>query len=307
MVFKVLATDGLAEEATKIFEQEQGFELTVKKGMSEEELLREVAEYDALIVRSATRVNKKVLEAGKKLKAIGRAGTGVDNIDVEEATKKGIAVMNTPSGNTLSVAELTIAMILAMNRNVSAADSSMGNEIFGKTLGIVGLGRIGSEVAKRASAFGMNVIAFDPFAAEEKAKEVGVQLREMDAVLQQSDIITLHVPLNEQTKHLIEEKAFAKMKKGVQIVNIARGGIVKEQALQKAIEEGIVAGAAIDVWETEPNENSALAKMPQVLATPHLGAATSEATVRAGKEIAADVIRALKGEEVVNRINPQKR
>ncbi|MFQ6118750.1 MAG: phosphoglycerate dehydrogenase, partial [Methanosarcinales archaeon] len=261
-----------------------------------------------------TKVTKEVIESGKKLKIIGRAGVGVDNIDIEAATKRGIIVVNAPEGNTISAAEHTIAMLLSMSRNIPQANTSlknkewnrkkfMGVEVCDKILGVIGLGRVGSEVAKRALGLEMKVLAYDPFISEERAKELGVKLTTVEEICKKADYITVHTPLNKDTKDLINDNNFKLMKKGVRIINCARGGIINEDALCRAIKNGIVAGAALDVFVQEPPLNSPLLDLDKVVVTPHLGASTYEAQINVAVSVAKEVLNALKGLPVKNAIN----
>lgn len=309
---KVLVSDPISEKGIEILKKE--VEVDVITGLETSELIKLIKDYDALIVRSQTKVTKQVIDAGKKLKIIGRAGVGVDNIDVNAATERGIIVVNAPEGNTISAAEHTIAMLMAMSRNIPQANASlknkqwdrkrfMGVEVRDKVLGIIGLGRIGSEVAKRAIAMEMKVIAYDPFISQERASELGVELTTMQEVIKRSDYITVHTPLTKETTNLIGEKEFASMKKGVRIINCARGGIIDEDALAKAIEEGIVSGAALDVFVNEPPFDSPLLEFDNVIVTPHLGASTEEAQINVAISVAEQVINALKGLPVKNAIN----
>ncbi|MCM8766223.1 MAG: phosphoglycerate dehydrogenase [Candidatus Omnitrophica bacterium] len=311
---KILVSDPLAEEGLKILREEKEFEVEVKLKQPEEVLKEIIKDYDALIVRSETKVTAGVIERANRLKVIGRAGVGLDNIDVEAATKKGVIVMNAPEGNTISTAEHTMSLMLALSRNIARADVSlkrgewerkkfMGVELYGKVLGIVGLGRIGREVAKRAMSFGMRVIAYDPYLAGEKAESLGVELVDWEELLKKSDYISFHVPLTEETKHMVSEREFALMKKGVRIINCARGGIIDESALAKAIAEGIVEGAALDVFEQEPPQNSPLLKLDKVVITPHLGASTEEAQINVSVDIARQVKDVLLGKSVRNAVN----
>ncbi len=258
---RVIATDGLAPEGVKIFENYKDFiSIDVRKGTTKEELLELIGEYDAIIVRSATKVTKDVIDRGKRLKLIGRAGIGLDNVDVEYATKKGIIVMNTPLGNTITTAEHTLAMLFALARKIPLADRLMkeekwekkkleGVELFNKTLGIIGLGNIGSVVAERAIGLKMNLIAYDPYIPEERAKKMGVKMVSLDELLRTSDFISIHVPLNEETRNLINKSAIEKMKPSAMLLHCARGGIVNEDDLYEALVQKRIAGAAIDVWE----------------------------------------------------------
>ncbi len=310
----LLITDPLSEEGMRPLREASGVELDVRTGLTTAELLDAVKTADALLVRSGTRVTRQVIEAAENLKIIGRAGVGVDNIDLEAATERGIIVVNAPDGNTNSAAEHTVAMMAALARNIPQARQSLlegrwdrkafiGIELKNKTLGVVGLGRIGAEVARRAKGQRMNVIACDPFLTEERAKEMGITAGTFDEVIRAADFITVHTPLMDETRHLINAEAFAKMKNGVRIVNCARGGIINEDALFNAIESGKVAGAALDVFEEEPFTGHRLLTLPQVIATPHLGASTIEAQESVAIDVGRDVLRFLNGEPVKNPVN----
>ncbi|MDQ1318410.1 MAG: D-3-phosphoglycerate dehydrogenase / 2-oxoglutarate reductase [Candidatus Poribacteria bacterium] len=311
---KILVTETLSDKGIEILENEDGITVDIETKLSQEELINRISDYDALIVRSATRVTSEVIEATSKMKVIGRAGVGVDNVDVRSATRKGIIVANTPNANTISAAEHTITLLLAMSRNISLASASLkthkwerqkflGVEVYNKILGIIGLGRIGTEVAKRAQAFGMHIIASDPYISPDTATKLNVRLVSNDELFQEADYITVHLPLTEETSYLIDERAFSLMKDGVRIINCARGGIFDEKALYNAIMSGKVAGAALDVFEQEPPLNSPLLELDVVLPTPHLGASTREALVNVSIEIAHQVVDALKGRPVSNAVN----
>ncbi|MCR4405054.1 MAG: phosphoglycerate dehydrogenase [Candidatus Acetothermia bacterium] len=300
---KILVSDSIVEAGVQRL-REAGFEVEVKTGLKPEELIRVIPEYDGLIVRSATKVTREVIQAGKNLKAIGRAGIGLDNIDTEAAKERGIRVLNTPEATTISVAELTIGHMLALARHIPQATASlkagkwekklfMGTELYGKTLGIIGLGRIGREVAKRASAFGMDLVAYDPYVREGDVRDLGLKLLPLEDLLRYSDYITIHVPLTPETKHILGKRQFELMKPGVRIINCARGGVIDEQALYEALVSGKVAGAALDVFEEEPPKDNPLLKLDNVIGTPHLGASAEEGQERAGVEIAAKLISAL--------------
>ncbi|NLY75717.1 MAG: phosphoglycerate dehydrogenase [Firmicutes bacterium] len=310
---RILVSDPITQAGIDLF-KEAGFEVEVKTDHTKEELLAKINKFDALIVRSQTKVTADIIEAASNLKVIGRAGVGVDNVDVEAATKKGIIVLNAPDGNTISTAELTVAMLLALARNIPQAHASLksgawdrkkytGVEVNGKTLGIVGMGRIGSEVAKRMLAMGMNVLAYDPFFTEEKAASLGVKLTDLETIITESDFITVHTPLTPETKGLFGAKEFARMKKGVRLVNCARGGIYDEEALAEAIKSGQVAGAALDVFTSEPPTDRTLIDLPQTVVTPHLGASTREAQENVAVDVAIEVIKVLKGESFKNAVN----
>lgn len=314
-MIKILVSDPLSEEGIKILKEHKEFQVDVKTDLKPDALKEIIKDYDALVVRSATKVTKDIIAQAQKLKVIGRAGVGLDNVDLEAATQKGIIVMNTPGGNTVSTAEHSMSMILALSRNIPQASLStkkgewkrskfMGVELYGKVLGIVGFGRIGSEVARRALSFGMRVLAFDPFLSREVAQGIGVELLELSEVLGQADYITVHTPLTEETKHMISSKEFAAMKKGVRVINCARGGIIDETALVAAIQEGKVAGAALDVFEKEPlPADSPLLQLEPVILTPHLGASTEEAQVNVAIEVAQIVADALLGKGIRNAAN----
>lgn len=310
---KVLITDPLAEEGIKIL-KDAGFEILLKPGLNEQELKREIKDVDALIVRSGTKVTAEIIAQADNLKIIGRAGVGLDNVDVEAATRKGIIVMNTPFGNTISTAEHTMALILALSRNIPQADNSlrekrwerkkfMGLELYGKVLGIVGLGKIGSEVAKRASGFGMKIIAYDPYLSLEKAKKLEVELIDYEKLLRESDFITFHVPLTNNTRHMFSKKELEKVKDGVRIVNCSRGGVVDEEALYQGLISGKIAGAALDVYEKEPPFESKLLEFKNVVLTPHLGASTEEAQINVAIDIAKQLSDALLGHGIRNAVN----
>ena len=301
---RVLIADPIAPAGVERLRPHADVDVKVKQ--SPAALAETIADYEALIVRSETRVDRSIVEAGKRLKVIGRAGAGVDNIDVEAATRAGILVVNAPSGNTIAAAEHTMAMLLALSRHIPQADQAvkagrwersrfLGNELREKVLGVVGLGSIGREVAHRAQAFGMRVVASDPVASEERAARLNVTLLPLEQLLQQADVITLHVPLTPETHHLIDARALATTKPGVRLLNVARGGIVDESALWKALQDGHVAGAALDVFEQEPPGENPLLTLPQVVTTPHLGASTEEAQISVALEIADQIIAVLDG------------
>lgn len=314
-MFKILVSDALSEEGLGVLKSSKDFVVDVKTGLKPDELKGIIGEYDALVVRSATKVTAEVIEAGKKLKIIGRAGVGLDNVDLAAATAKGVIVMNTPGGNTISTAEHTMSLIMSLSRNIPLADASMkrkewkrkdfmGVELYNKTIGIIGLGRIGMEVAKRCLAFGMRVKAYDPFLSREVAEKIGIELGTLEDLYRAADYITVHVPLTEETKNMISDKQIEMMKSGVRLINCARGGIIDEQALARAIEAGKVAGAALDVYMEEPPKDCPLAKFgANVVLTPHLGASTEEAQVNVAIEIAHQISDALLGKGVRNAAN----
>jgi D-3-phosphoglycerate dehydrogenase len=310
---KVLISDKMHPKAAEIF-QNNGIDVDVRPGMSAEDLNGIIGDYDGLAVRSSTKVLPEVLGIAKNLKVIGRAGIGVDNIDVNAATEAGIVVMNTPFGNSITTAEHSIAMMFSLARQIPQANKSthegkwekskfMGVELYGKTLGIIGCGNIGSIVASRALGLQMNVIAFDPFLTPERAEELGVEHADLDTVLAKADFITLHVPKNEKTAGLINAEAIKKMKQGVRIINCARGGIVIEADLKEALDSGHVAGAALDVYEQEPAKENILFDHPNVICTPHLGASTAEAQVNVAIQVAEQMSDFLLNGAVSNALN----
>lgn len=309
---KILVSDPVSDHGIEILKKE--FDVDIATGLQPAELIKRIGNYEALIVRSETQVTKDVINAGKKLKIIGRAGVGVDNIDVNTATERGIIVVNAPEGNTISAAEHTIAMMMAMSRNIPQANASlksrkwdrkkfMGVEVRGKVLGVVGLGRIGTEVAKRAQGMEMNILAYDPFISQERAGELGVELTTVEDIVKRADYITVHTPLTKETKDLIGSREFAIMKKGARVINCARGGIINEEALAKAVKDGIVSSAAIDVFTKEPPFENPLLELDSVIVTPHLGASTEEAQINVAVSVAEQVVNALKGLPVKNAIN----
>ncbi len=313
-MYKVLVSDALSDEGLKVLKDEKELQVDVKLKLSPEELKEIIKDYDALIVRSSTKVTKDIIDAATKLKVIGRAGVGLDNVDAEAASKRGIIVMNTPAGNTISTAEQTMSLILSLSRNIPQSNASlregkwdrnkyMGVELYGKTLGIIGLGRIGTEVARRAMAFSMNVIAYDPYLTVERANELGIKLVEVKDIIKQADYITVHTPLTNETKHMISDKEFEQMKPSVRIVNCARGGIIDEAALVRALDSGKIAGAALDVFESEPPKDFTMFKHDKLIATPHLGASTEEAQVNVAVEVSKQVADALLGRGCRNAVN----
>ena len=311
---KLIVSDPLSEEGLKILAA-SGIPVDVKTGMSEDELCSVIGDYDGLIIRSGTTVTKKVMDAGKKLKVIGRAGVGIDNVDVPYATQKGILVMNTPSANIISAAEHSLAMIMSLARMIPWAHASVhkgewkrskftGIELFGKTLGIIGVGRVGGEIAKRARSFSMTLLGYDPYLPKEVADDLGVKLTTLDDVLKNSDIMTIHTPLLPETKDMISMPQFKMMKKNALLVNVARGGIVNENDLYKALKEKVIAGAAFDVFVDEPlKEGNKLTELDNLLMTPHLGASTVEAQEKVSVDIAENVVAYLRDNVIANAIN----
>jgi len=310
--FKILITDGLDSTGQSILRASA--EVDDRNNISADELLKVISEYDGLIVRGRTKVTATLLEAASRLKVIGRAGVGVDNIDLEAARKCGVVVVNAPMSTTLAVAELTFALLLALAREIPRADAGMkqdkwlkkeleGVELNSKTLGIIGFGRIGAEVGKRAAAFGMNVIAYDPLISEAEIKRRGAEPVSIQDLYAWSDFISLHLPLNVQTRDMIGPLAFSEMKDGVRIVSAARGGIIDEMALVAALNNGKVAGAALDVFGQEPPGLTDTVSHPRVIATPHIGAQTIEAQSRASEDIATEVLSALQGKLLRWKVN----
>ncbi len=313
---KIVVCDPVSPKGIALLQQRPEFTVDViGRKLPEAELLDRVRDAAALVVRSETRITRAVLEAATGLKVVGRAGVGVDNVDVEAATARGVVVMNTPAGNTISTAELTFSMLLALARKIPQAHASMkagewnrkafsGTEVYNKTLGILGMGRIGSEVARRARAFGMRVLAYDPYLSQARAQALEVELVDLDALYAAADFITVHLPLTEETRGMINAETIGRMKPGVRILNCARGGIVVEKDLHEALEAGRVAGAALDVYEVEPPPaDLPLRGLPQVIMTPHLGASTEEAQENVGIEIAEAITAYLLEGEVRNAVN----
>ncbi|MFH1496854.1 MAG: phosphoglycerate dehydrogenase [Verrucomicrobiota bacterium] len=312
---KILVADKISPKGVAYLRQQPGFEVVEAYGSSPEQVLDLVKDVHAIAVRSETKITKEVLAAAPLLKVVGRAGVGVDNVDVDAATERGVVVMNTPTGNTIATAELTFTHILCGARPVAQAGASMqagrwdrktlsGVELYQKTLGIVGMGRIGGEVAKRAQAFGMKVVAYDPYLAPARAKAMNVEACTLDELLAQADYITVHMPLTDDTKYMIDEAALAKCKKGIRLFNCARGGIIKEAALIEGLKSGHVAAAGLDVYEDEPlAKDSELRKFPNVVLTPHLGASTAEAQESVGIEVAEQIADLLNTGAVRNAVN----
>jgi D-3-phosphoglycerate dehydrogenase len=310
---KVLISDELSPAAVAIF-RTRGLEVDVRAGLKKDELLKIIGDYDGLAVRSATKVDKDVIAAAKKLKVIGRAGIGVDNIDIAAATARGIVVMNTPFGNSITTAEHAIALMFAAARQIAAADAStqagkweknrfIGAELYAKTLGVIGCGNIGGIVAERGLGLKMKVIAYDPFLSPERAVQLGVEKVELEELLSRADVITLHVPLTDKTRNVLSREALVRTKKGVIIINAARGGLVDEQALREALESGHVAAAGFDVFTNEPAKENPLFGAPNFVATPHLGASTSEAQENVALQVAEQMSDYLLTGAVTNALN----
>lgn len=314
-MFRVLVSDKLGTAGLEMLEKAADADYDMKTGLSKEELLAIMPEYDGLIIRSGTQADADVLAAGKKLKVVGRAGIGVDNIDIPAATAKGIVVMNTPGSNSVATAEQTMALMLTVSRHTVPAHNSLaarewnrsqfaGVELYGKVLGIVGLGRIGRLVAERAKAFGMTVLAHDPYVKAEDAAKLGVSLVNLERVFSQADYLTLHTAVTPQTSKMINRPAIKKMKKGVIIINVARGKLIDEAALTEALQEGYVKAAALDVYTSEPPAaDNPLIGLPNVLHTPHLGASTAEAQRNVATQIVGQVLDCLRGVETRNAVN----
>jgi len=315
MAPRVLISDKLSPTAVQIF-KDRGLEVDYEPdlGKDRDALIARIGDYDGLAVRSATKVTEKVLEAAKNLKVIGRAGIGVDNIDVQKASAKGIIVMNTPLGNAVTTAEHTIAMMLALARNLPQANEStkagkwekskfMGVEVFNKTLGLIGCGNIGSIVAERAQGLRMKVIAYDPYLSPERAQEIGVEKVDLDELLARADFLSLHTPLTDKTRGIINADALSKMKKGARVINCARGGLVVEKDLLEALKSGHIAGAALDVYEVEPAKENPLFELDNVICTPHLGASTTEAQENVAVQIAEQIADYLLTGAVTNALN----
>ncbi|NYT19733.1 MAG: phosphoglycerate dehydrogenase [Methanosarcinales archaeon] len=309
---KVLISDSLSEEG--VSKLQEHFDVDVSTGLSEDELVEKIVDFDALVIRSGTQVTKRVIEAADNLKIVGRAGVGVDNIDIDAATEKGIIVVNAPEGNMLSAAEHTIAMMMSMARNIPQANASlkakkwerknfMGVEVNGKTLGVIGLGRIGAEVAKRAQGMEMDILAYDPFITEERAKAMGVELTTVDDIAKRADFITVHTPLTKETRNILDAAQFDMMKSNARVINCARGGIINEEALADALKAGKIAGAAIDVFTSEPPFECPFLDLDNVIVTPHLGASTEEAQVNVAVSVAEEVVSVLNGGSARNTIN----
>jgi D-3-phosphoglycerate dehydrogenase len=313
MSYRILVLDGITERGMQLLKAE-GWTIDSRKSMPPSELAAMVAPYHAIMIRSASHITTEVLGAATNLRVIGRPGVGVDNVDLDAATRRGVVVMNSPGGNLVSTAELTLALLLAVARNVPQADAAMkagkwerqafaGVELQGKRIGVIGLGRIGREVAARCQKLGMEVVGFDPFVSQAVAETLGVRLLSLDEVLRGSDFLTLHTTLTSESRHLLGKEALAKVKPGVRIVNAARGELIEEAALLQALESGRVAAAALDVHAREPPTDWTLARHPRVVATPHVGAATAEAQERVGTDIAVQVRDYLKGGVIQNAVN----
>ncbi|OAB44247.1 phosphoglycerate dehydrogenase [Paenibacillus glacialis] len=314
-MFKVLVSDPISDLGIQKLMDAEDVTVVKQTGLSEDELVAIIGEYDALLVRSQTRVTERILTAGTNLKAVGRAGVGVDNIDLEAATKRGVVVINAPDGNTITTCEHTFAMLMALARHIPQAYAKtiagtwdrktfLGVELNNKTLGVLGMGRIGSEVAKRAKAFGMNILAYDPFLTQERAEKMEVTLASVNDIILNADFMTVHTPLTPETRNMISRPQFEVMKKGMRIINCARGGVIDELALVEAIDQGIVAGAAFDVFEHEPPQSDhPFLNHPLIIVTPHLGASTIEAQENVAIDVSEEVLHILRNEPFKNAVN----
>jgi len=314
-MFKVLVSDPISDLGIQQLADAADVTVDKKPGLSEDELVAIIGEYDALLVRSQTRVTARIMDAGKQLKVVGRAGVGVDNIDLDAATQRGIIVINAPDGNTITTCEHTFAMMMAVARHIPQAyhktvggewdrKSFLGVELRNKILGVLGMGRIGSEVAKRAKAFGMEIWGYDPFLTEERAEKLGIRLSSVDDIVRNADFMTVHTPLTPETRHMISRAQFEVMKKGMRIVNCARGGIIDELALVEAVDQGIVAGAAFDVFEVEPPAaDHPFLTHPKIIVTPHLGASTVEAQENVAIDVSEQVLNILRDKPFTNAVN----
>lgn len=313
-MFKVIVVDPISEEGLKSLLEHENFEVDINTGLSESELTEIIGNYDALIVRSQTQITPPILSAAKQLRVIARAGVGVDNIDVDHATKEGILVINAPDGNTISATEHSMAMILSMARNIPEAHRSLqegnwdrktfrGTELYQKTLGVIGAGRIGLGVAKRAQSFGMNILAFDPYLSSDEAKRLEVTRATVEEIAEQADFITVHTPLTPKTKGIVNEDFFNLAKPNLQIINVARGGIIDEDALIKALDEGKIAKAALDVFTEEPANNTPLTQHEKIIVTPHLGASTVEAQEKVAVSVANEIIDIFENNNVLHAVN----
>lgn len=311
-MYKVLICDPISERGVEILQR--AADVTIKTGLKEAELIEMVPQFDALMVRSQTKVTRAVLEAATKLQIVGRAGVGVDNIDVEAATERGVIVVNSPGGNTVAVAELTMAMMLDLVRRIMPAHESMkrgewkrssflGRQLWGKTLGVVGVGRIGVEVIRRAQSFGMKVLGYDPFLSDARAAQLGIEAVSVEEILKRADFVSIHTPLTKETRGMINAESIATMKDGAFIVNCSRGGIIDEDALYEALKNGKLGGAGLDVFQTEPPQDSPLRELDNVVLTPHLGASTEEAQVEVAVDVAEQIVEVLAGNPPQTAVN----
>jgi len=313
-MYKVLVTDGISDTGLQSLFDHPNFIVDRQPTLPTEELKKIIGAYDALIVRSQTKVTGELLQAATRLHVIARAGVGVDNIDVNAATRKGIIVINAPGANTIAATEHTLAMMLSLARKIPQAhqktatgewdrNSFKGVELYKKTLGVIGMGKIGTEVAKRAKSFGMNILGFDPYLTEDRAKKLGITKASLDLIARESDFITIHTPLTNDTKALVNDEYLRKTKKGVRFINCARGGIIDEKALVRAVQAGHVAGAALDVFEKEPVADPELLQNPNIIVTPHLGASTVEAQEKVAQEVSAEIIEIFESQSINHAVN----
>lgn len=313
-MYKVLVAESISEKGLQALYDHPNFTVDNQPNISVEKLFKVIKDYDALIVRSQTQVDEELFQAAEKLRVVARAGVGVDNIDVNAATKRGVLVINAPGANTIAAAEHTVAMMLAMARNIPFAHISTsdgkwernkfkGIELYEKTLGILGMGKIGAEVSKRAKSFGMNILGFDPYLTEERAAQLGIKKASLDEIAEHSDFITVHTPLTKETRGLINDDYLAKTKKGVRLINVARGGIIDEESLVRGLESGQVGGAALDVFETEPSPNEDLLNHPNLIVTPHLGASTVEAQEKVAQEVSEEIVEIFETNSIRHAIN----
>jgi len=313
-MYKVLVTDGISSTGLVSLIEHPHFVVERQPTLPTEELKKIIGDYDALIVRSQTKVTEELLLAADRLRVIARAGVGVDNIDVNAATRKGIIVINAPGANTIAATEHTLAMMLSLARKIPQAhqktaagewdrNSFKGVELYKKTLGVIGMGKIGTEVAKRAKSFGMNILGYDPYLTEERAKKLGMTKASLELIARESDFITIHTPLTNDTRGLINDDYLSKTKKDVRFVNCARGGVIDEKALVRAIQAGHVAGAALDVFEKEPVADVELLQNPNIIVTPHLGASTVEAQEKVAQEVSAEIIEIFEKQSIQNAVN----
>jgi D-3-phosphoglycerate dehydrogenase / 2-oxoglutarate reductase len=313
-MYKVLVTDGISDTGLRELFEHPHFIVERQPTLPTAELKKIIGEYHALIVRSQTKVTEELLQSADNLRVIARAGVGVDNIDINAATRKGIIVINAPGANTIAATEHTLAMMLSLARKIPQAhektaagiwdrNSFKGVELYKKTLGVIGMGKIGTEVAKRAKSFGMNILGFDPYLTEERANKLGITKASLDLIAQESDFITIHTPLTNDTRRLLNDEYFSKTKSGVRVVNCARGGIIDEEALVRAIQAGRVAGAALDVFEQEPVANKDLLQNPNIIVTPHLGASTVEAQEKVAEEVSAEIIEIFESQNIQHAVN----
>ena len=315
MKYKVLATDKVSSDGLSALAEDDRFDVTHIDDSSSEAFLEILKVADALVVRSATKIGPAMIGLAPELKVIGRAGVGIDNVDVDAASASGVAVYNAPGGNTIAAAEMTMALILSLIRKIPAAERSVrdghwdrsafkGNELRGRTLGLIGAGRIGGEVARRCQTFGMDCIVYDPYLTPDRAASINVRLVDLNNVLDNADVISIHVPLTDETRHLVDDDALSRMRSGVLVINASRGGVIDESALAHALEAGAIAGAALDVYEREPlPDDSPLRDAPNLVLTPHLGGSTSEAQVEVAREVAVHIVRHLCDGDVSGAVN----